>query len=289
MSAARVIWRATRRSARVWVGTSIIGLLAICALFAPSIAPHNPADSDMLRTLLPPSWAEGGDPAFLFGTDNLGRDILSHLIYGCRTALYVALIAAPCTMLLGGFLGVVAGYAGGMVDRVITRIVDIWMSFPPVILSMLLMIGFGIGINNVVLAIVLVDWTRFCRVVRAEAMTVSRREYVAAARLMGYSTGRIVLTEVLPGVMPLMITLLTLEMAIAVIVEAVLSFVGVGVEPTLSAWGLMIADGRGYLYQSPWAMILPIAAIFVTVFAFNLLGDGLRRTLDPRQLERMDS
>jgi peptide/nickel transport system permease protein len=289
MSAAAVIWRATRRSGRVWLGGSIVALLVVCALAAPWIAPHNPADSDLIRTLLPPAWAEGGDPAFLFGTDNLGRDILSHLIYGCRTALYVALIAAPCTMLLGGFLGIVAGFAGGLTDRIITGIVDIWMSFPPVILSMLLMIGFGIGINNVVLAIVLVDWTRFCRVVRAEAMTVAKREYVAAARLMGYSTARIVRTEILPGVMPLMITLLTLEMAIAVIVEAVLSFVGVGVEPTLSAWGLMISDARGYLYQSPWAMALPVVAIFVAVFAFNLLGDGLRRTLDPRQLERMDA
>lgn len=288
MSATAIVWKATLRSGRVWSGAVVIGFLALCAIAAPWIAPHNPNDSDLMRTLLPPAWAEGGNPAYLFGTDNLGRDIFSHLIYGCRTALYVALIAAPCTMLLGGILGLVAGFAGGLVDKIISRIVDVWMSFPPVILSMLLMIGFGIGVNNVVLAIILVDWTRFCRVVRAEAMVVAKRDYISAARLMGYSSPRIVVTEVLPAVMPLMITLLTLEMAIAVIVEAVLSFVGLGVESTLPAWGVMIADARTYLYQSPWAMALPVAAIFVTVLAFNLLGDGLRRTLDPRQLERMD-
>jgi peptide/nickel transport system permease protein len=159
------------------------------------------------------------------------------------------------------------------------------MSFPPVVLSLILMVGLGIGLRNVILAIVLVDWTRFCRVLRSEVLVVTRNDYVAAARLLGFTHWQTIVREVFPATLPLLITLVSLEMAIAVVVEAILSFVGLGVGTNQPAWGQMIADARQYVYQSPWNLLLPIIAIFLTVTAFNLLGDGLRRTLDVRLVE----
>jgi peptide/nickel transport system permease protein len=161
----------------------------------------------------------------------------------------------------------------------------VWMSFPPVILSLILMVGLGVGLDRVILAIVLVDWTRFCRVLRSEVLVVTRHDYVSAARLLGFSHWQTIVREVFPATMPLLITLVSLEMAIAVVVEAILSFIGLGVGPDQPAWGQMIADAREYVFQSPWNLLLPILCIFFTVAAFNLLGDGLRRTLDVRLAE----
>jgi peptide/nickel transport system permease protein len=160
------------------------------------------------------------------------------------------------------------------------------MSFPPVVLSLILMVGFGAGLGNVILAIIVVDWTRFCRVVRSEVMIVMKRDYIPAARLLGFSHTRMILREVLPAVMPLLLTLVSIEMGIAVIVEAILSFVGLSVEPNVPAWGVMIADARDTMYQAEWGLIVPILGIFVTVLGANLLGDGLRRSLDPRLIRR---
>jgi peptide/nickel transport system permease protein len=245
------------RSARVLIGLSIVLVIAFTAVFAPLLAPHDPNDQNLISTLLPPAWLPGGEPEFPLGTDSLGRDVLSRLIY-------------------------VAGYFGGRIDWLIGRIVDVWMSFPPVILSLILMVGLGTGLRNVILAIILVDWTRFCRVLRSEVLVVRRRDYVTAARLIGFSHWRTITREIVPATVPLLITLMSLEMGIAVIVEAILSFVGMSVSANTPAWGQMIADARQYVYQSSWNLIFPILAIFVTVFAFNLLGDGLRRTLDVR-------
>jgi peptide/nickel transport system permease protein len=270
------------RSARVLIGLSIILVVALAAVFAPLLAPHDPNDQNLIATLLPPAWLPGGDPEYLLGTDSLGRDVLSRLIYGARVAMTVAVVASFGAMLLGGVLAHVAGYFGGRIDWLIGRIVDVWMSFPPVILSLILMVGLGTGLRNVILAIILVDWTRFCRVLRSEVLVVRRRDYVTAARLIGFSHWRTITREIVPATVPLLITLMSLEMGIAVIVEAILSFVGMSVSADTPAWGQMIADARQYVYQSSWNLIFPILAIFVTVFAFNLLGDGLRRTLDVR-------
>jgi|TARA_B100000315_G_scaffold206279_1_gene200564 peptide/nickel transport system permease protein len=270
------------RSGRVVVGGCIILLVALTAGFAPWLAPNDPAEQDLLATLLPPFWIEGADPRFPLGSDSLGRCVLSQLIYGTRVAVYVATLAATGAMILGSVLALVAGYFGGWVDWLIGRAVDAWMSFPPVVLSLILMVGLGVGINNVVLAIVLVDWTRFCRVVRSEVMLVMQRDYIAAARLLGFTHVQTIAREVVPSVMPLVITLLSLEMGIALIVEAILSFVGLSVEADVPAWGVMIADARQYMYQAVWTLVFPVLAIFSTVLGFNLLGDGLRRTLDVR-------
>ncbi|AXK79922.1 ABC transporter permease [Pseudolabrys taiwanensis] len=270
------------RSARVIAGLAIIIVICICALFAPYLAPHDPNDQDLIATLLPPVWTAGGDAAHLLGTDSLGRDVLSRLIYGARVAMTVAVFASFGAMLLGAVLAYIAGYFGGRIDALISRAVDVWMSFPPVVLSLILMVGLGVGLRNVILAIIVVDWTRFCRVLRAEVMVVARRDYISAARLLGFSHWRTITREIVPATLPLLITLVSLEMGIAVIVEAILSFVGMSVSADTPAWGQMIADSRQYIYDNPWNLIFPILAIFFAVFGFNMLGDGLRRTLDVR-------
>jgi peptide/nickel transport system permease protein len=270
------------RSGRVQVGLALVLAVGLTALLAPWLAPHDPNEQNLISALLPPVWLPGGEAEYPFGTDSLGRCVLSRLIYGARVAMIVAVVASLGAMLLGGALAHVAGYFGGAIDWLIGRIVDVWMSFPPVILSLILMVGLGTGLRNVVLAIVLVDWTRFCRVLRSEVLVVTRRDYVTAARLVGFSHWRTITREILPATTPLLITLMSLEMGIAVIVEAILSFVGLSVSADTPAWGQMIADARQYIYQSSWNLVFPILAIFVTVLGFNLLGDGLRRTLDVR-------
>jgi peptide/nickel transport system permease protein len=269
------------RSGRVIVGGAIVGGVILCAALAPHLAPHDPDEQNLLTTLL----RAGADPEYRLGTDSLGRDVLSRLLYGSRTALSVALTASLGAALIGSLLAYAAGYLGGWVDWVIGRAVDVWMSFPPVVLSLILMTGLGIGKRNVILAIVLVDWTRFCRVLRSEVLVVVRRDYVAAARLVGFSHWRTVTREVVPATIPLLLTLVSLEMGIAVVVEAILSFVGLGVGANEIAWGQMIADGRTAVYEAPLNLLAPVAAIFVTVCGFNMLGDGLRRSLDVRLVE----
>jgi peptide/nickel transport system permease protein len=273
------------RSPRVLIALGMIFCIACCAIFAGQLAPHDPGDQNLLSILTPPAWDAGGDPNYPLGTDSLGRCVLSRLIYGARTAMLVALFASLGAMIIGSILAHVSGYFGGAIDWIIGRMVDVWMSFPPVILSLILMVGLGVGLDRVILAIVLVDWTRFCRVLRAEVLVVTRHDYIAAARLLGFTHWQTITREVLPATLPLLITLVSLEMAIAVVVEAILSFVGLGVGADQPAWGQMIADARQYVYQSPWNLLLPILAIFLTVTSFNLLGDGLRRTLDVRLAE----
>lgn len=271
------------RSGRVICGGLLLLAVLMCAIAAPSLAPHDPGDQDLLSILLPPSWMSGGDPSYPLGTDSLGRDVASRLLYGARTALEVALFASLGAGVVGTILAHAAGYLGGRTDWLIGRAVEIWMSFPPVVLSLVLMVGLGTGIDKVILAIILVDWTRFCRVLRSEVLTVTRRDYVSAARLLGYSHWQTVTREILPATLPLMITLVSLEMGIAVVVEAVLSFVGLGVGANQAAWGQMIADARQNVAAAPIGLLLPMLAIFLCVAGFNLLGDGLRRTLDVRQ------
>jgi peptide/nickel transport system permease protein len=273
------------RSPRVLIALAMIVCIAFCAVFAGWIASHDPGEQNLLAILEPPVWSDGGDPNYWLGTDSLGRDVLSRLIYGARTAMLVALFASLGAMIIGTVLAHIAGYFGGVIDWLIGRLVDVWMSFPPVILSLILMVGLGVGLDRVILAIVLVDWTRFCRVLRSEVLIVTRQDYVAAARLLGFTHWQTIIREVFPATLPLLITLLSLEMAIAVVVEAILSFVGLGVGANEVAWGQMIADARQYVYQSAWNLLLPMLCIFLTVAAFNLLGDGLRRTLDARLAE----
>ena len=266
---------------RVLFGLAVLLLLVIVALAAPLLAPHDPLEQDLLSSFEPPFWRSGADANFLLGTDSLGRDILSRLIYGARIALTVALVAASLAALLGTMLGLLAGYFGGWLDAVISRLVDVWMSFPPVLLSVVLAAVVGAGLKAVILAIIVVDWTRFCRIVRAEVLVQREQDYVAAAVTIGLSRLRVLACEILPNLAPTLTVLLTLEMGIAVIVEAILSFVGLSVASDAPTWGGLIQEGRLYINQAWWMMALPMFCVIVTVLGFNALGDGLRETLDP--------
>jgi peptide/nickel transport system permease protein len=223
----------------------------------------------------------GADPAYLLGTDSLGRDVLSRIIHGSRVALTVALIAGLATGFAGSLLGLLAGYLRGRTDLVISRLVDIWMAFPPVLFAILLIAVLGTGLSSIVIAIVVIDWTRFCRVVRAEAMNQSKMDYIASAVVAGQGRASILWREIGPNVLPTIVALLTLEMGIAVIVEAILSFVNLSISTDAPTWGGMIAEGRTAVYQAWWVLVFPLVVLFLTVLSFSQLGEGLKDRYDP--------
>jgi dipeptide transport system permease protein len=268
------------RSWRVLLGGFLLAVLVMCAAFAPQIAPYDPLDQDLSAELARPAWRLAPN-AHALGTDSLGRDVPSRLIWGSRVALTVALVAGTLTALLGTLLGLAAGFFAGGADAAISRLVDVWSSFPPVLLSIILVALIGTGLWSVVLAIVVIDWTRFCRVVRAETLKQRSLDYVAAAVVAGLSPRAILWREVLPNLLPLVLVLLTLEMGIAVVVEAILSFVGLSISSDVPSWGGMIAEGREVVHEAPWLLSGAMLALLATVLGFNLLGDGLKAELDP--------
>lgn len=264
----------------VWAGGFLIAL-ALVAIFAPWIAPKDPLEQDLMMASLPPIGFEGYEPGYYLGTDDLGRDVLSRIIFGARIALTVSLVAASLAGLAGSLLGLASGWYRGWTDRIVSRLVDIWMSFPPVLLSVLLVAVMGSGLHSVIIAIAIIDWTRFSRVVRAETLAQGSLDYVTAAEAIGFSRRHILWREILPNVAPVIIALLSLEMGIAVIVEAILSFVGLSISSDAPTWGGMVAQGRQVLHESWWVLVFPLVTLFATVLAFNLLGNGLRKALDP--------
>ena len=266
---------------KLLTGVVIAALLSFLAVAGPWLAPHDPNRQDLSAIRQPPVWA-GGAWAHPLGTDSLGRDLFSRLLWGARVALAVALASAVISALVGVPVALIAGYWRGHVDTVLMRLVDVWMSIPAVLLAIALMAVLGLGLWKVILAIVIVDWTRFARVIRGEVLALREREFVEAARAIGLPPLRVMVEELLPNLVPLIIVLASLEMAIAVGVEALLSFVGLGVQASVPSWGAMIAEGRGYLLVGWWGMGLPMLALAIAVLGFNLLGEGLRERLDPR-------
>ncbi|MGX1497857.1 dipeptide transport system permease protein [Labrenzia sp. MBR-25] len=266
---------------RLWLSGGWLTVLVLAAVFAPMISPHDPLAQDLFAGRLPPFFEQGADPAYLLGTDSLGRDVLSRMLYGARLALIVALVAGTLTCLIGATLGLIAGYYRGWADLVISRFIDIWMAFPPVLFAILLIAVLGTGLMSVIIAIVVIDWTRFARVVRAEAMGQGAMDYVASAQVAGRTRFGTALTEILPNVLPTIVALLTLEMGIAVIVEAILSFVNLSISTDQPTWGGMIAEGRTSIYQAWWVLVFPLFALFLTVLSFSQLGEGLKDHFDP--------
>jgi peptide/nickel transport system permease protein len=272
-----------RGGPRLRVGGALVATLLLVAMVAPLIAPHDPLEQDLLSAQLPPLWMPGADAAFPLGTDSLGRCVLSRLMYAARTAVVVATIAASLAAIIGIALGLLAGGFGGWIDQCVSRLIDVWMAFPPVLLSIVLAALIGAGLTSVIAAIVVVDWTRFARVVRAETMAQLKRDYAAAARAIGLGGGAIMRLEILPNLLPLIVTLLAVEMGVAILVEVILSFVGISVAGDTPTFGGMIAEGRQIVHQAPWIMAFPILCIILSVIGFNLFGDGLRAALDPVQ------
>ncbi len=270
-----------RAGVRLWLSAGWLAALVLVAVFAPWIAPKDPLAQDLFLGRLPPFWETGAEPGYLLGTDSLGRDVLSRIIFGARIALGVALVAGTITCVIGAALGLMAGFLRGWVDLVISRFIDIWMAFPPVLFSILLIAVMGPGLTSIIVAIVVIDWTRFARVVRAEAMAQGAMDYVASARVAGRGRWGVMVREILPNVLPTVVVLLTLEMGIAVIVEAILSFVNLSISTDDPTWGGMISEGRAAVYQAWWVLVFPLVALFLTVLAFSQLGEGLKDRFDP--------
>jgi peptide/nickel transport system permease protein len=284
----RLLWPArassgARRASRApWIPIAIISVIVIAAVFAPLLAPYSPIDQTLRDKLLPPLWLDGGDPRYLLGTDAFGRDVLSRLIYGARVSLIVALLALTAGGGVGLGVGIVAGYFGGVVDSLLMRLVDAAFTFPAILFALLLSVTMGQGLGTLVLAISLLLWASFARVIRGEVLALRQRDFVALARVRGCSDARIMLTHILPNVLNTFMVLVTLNIGVVIIAEASLSFLGAGIPPPTPTWGLMISEGRGRIADAWWVALIPGLAITLLVLSVNLFGDWLRDRLDPR-------
>jgi peptide/nickel transport system permease protein len=265
-----------------WVAFVIIVVMTFVAAFAPLLAPHSPTEQSLPDKLLPPAWQEGGSSKHLLGTDLLGRDVLSRLIYGARVSMTVALAALLAGGGVGLMLGILSGYVGGRVDAFIMRVVDATLTFPTILIALLLTVSLGQGLRTIVIAITFIIWARFARVVRGEVLGVKARDFVALAKVHGCSHLRIMAVHIVPNVMNTFMVLLTLHIGFVIIVEASLSFLGAGIAPPTPSWGQMVADGRSHIAGAWWLSVVPGVAILLVVLAFNLFGDWLRDWLDPR-------
>ncbi|MEK7783412.1 MAG: ABC transporter permease, partial [Candidatus Binatota bacterium] len=270
------------RYLKIWVGGLILLLLLVSGLAAPLIAPYDPQEQRLEDRLQPPSWSAGGRGSYLLGTDNLGRDIMSRVIYGSRISLLVGASTVLLAGFLGCFLGAVAGYFGDMTDEVITKVTEIFLAFPFLLLAIALMAFLGQGLVNLIVALMLTRWVQYCRVVRGEVLSLKERDFVVAVRALGGRDFYILLRHVVSNTLASVTVIATFAMAIVIIAEASLSFLGLGVPAHIPTWGSMLSEGRSYMYRAPWLTIFPGMAIFITVFGINLLGDGLRDILDPK-------
>lgn len=279
----------TRRLARnrmAMAGAIVYLTIALMALLAPVIAPHDPGAQQLLNRLKPPAMMDGGSTQHLLGTDNLGRDILSRLIYGARVSIVVGLVTVTICAMFGSLLGAIGGYLGGRIDYLLVLLLDIWMAFPFLVLAIAMSAVLGPGPMNLILALVLSGWVGYCRVVRGEVMSLRERDFIVAARVVGVSDSRIIARHLVPNVLGPILVLAMLEMATVIIAEAALSFLGLGVGSGIPTWGAMLNDGRAYLRQAWWLATFPGVIISVLVLSINFFGDGLRDALDPRLRNR---
>ncbi len=271
-------WRTFSGNRLALAGLLIVLGLVLVAVFADQLAPYSPYVGDLRTTrLLPPS------SAHWLGTDDQGRDILSRVIFGTRITLLVVVLVAVLAAPIGLVVGTVAGYAGGVVDAALMRITDIFLAFPRLILALAFVAALGPGIENAVIAIAITSWPPYARIARAETLTIRQADYIAAVQLIGASPWRIVLRHIMPLCVSSVIVRVTLDMAGIILTAAGLGFLGLGAQPPMPEWGAMIANGRLYVLDQWWVAAAPGAAIFVVSLAFNLLGDGLRDALDPKQ------
>ena len=261
-------------------GLAVLAVLILAAGFAPLIATHDPYLQDLNNVLQPPG------NGHLFGTDELGRDIFSRLIWGARITLTIVFLVSIVVGPIGLMVGTVAGYHGGRIDTVMMRVTDIFLSFPSLILSLAFVAALGPSLNNAIIAIGLTAWPPIARLARAETMTFRKADYIAAARLQGASSTRIIVKSIVPMCLPSVLIRLSLNMATVILTAAGLGFLGLGAQPPLPEWGAMIATGRRYMIDSWWLVTFPGLSILCVSLAFNLLGDGLRDALDPKQMNR---
>ena len=270
-------WLRLKRNHLAMIGLAIVALLVIVAALAPWITLYDPITQALRERLQPPL-----TPGHILGTDDFGRDILSRLIMGSRITLFIIALVAVTAPVFGLLIGTVAGYFGGWTDEILMRITDIFLAFPKLILALALVAVLGPGMENAVLAIAITSWPPYARVARAETLTVRNSDYIAAVRLQGASAARIIWGHIMPMCIPSVIIRVTLDMAGVILIAAGLGFLGLGVQPPQPEWGAMISAGRKYLFEQWWVATMPGMAIFIVSLGFNLLGDGLRDVLDPR-------
>ncbi|MFN4140367.1 ABC transporter permease [Aestuariivirga sp.] len=278
-------WKRFRRDKLAVAGLLIIIVFVAAAVAAPVLAPYNPSEQffdglTLEGSPLPPN------ERFWFGTDTNGRDQFSRLLYGAQTSLLIGIVANGIAVTVGTALGLVAGYVRGLPGSAIMRFTDLMMAFPPLLLAIALAAILKPGLNIVILVIALVNWVQIARVIYTETVSLSEREYIEAARALGAGTGRILVRHILPHLVPTVIVYATLGIATTVLLEAMLSFLGRGVQPPTPAWGMMIFESQSYFLNAPWLVFIPGAAILILALAFNLVGDGLRDALDPTQRGR---
>lgn len=263
------------------VGAVVLGLIFFMAVFAPLIAPYDPLAQDMLNRTVSPFWLDGADWAHPLGTDGLGRDYLSRIIYGARISLLIGIFTVITSGIIGTVMGVLAGYFGGKTDLVINFLIMTRLTLPVIMVALAVVAIFGGSLMVVVLVLGLLLWDRFAVVMRSAVMQIRNQEYIQAAQSMGYSTPKLLVKELLPNIFDRLAVIATFEMAHAILLEASLSFLGLGVQPPTPSWGLMVAEGRQYLLFDSWLILIPGAAICVLVLAINMMGDGLRDALAP--------
>ena len=262
------------------IGTIIVAVIALVAIFAPMLLKYDPYTQDLLNRMVPPEFL-GGKSDHVLGTDQLGRDYLARLLHGARVSLFIGLSAALISGIIGTAMGVAAGYFGGRVDAVVTFLINVRLAMPVVLVALAVVALFGGSLTVVATVLGLLLWDRYAVVMRASTLQIARREYVAASYAIGTSTSRILISEILPNLMNNLIVVATLEMAHAILLEAALSFLGLGVQPPTASWGLMISEGKDMMLFEPWLVMIPGVALFVLVLAINLMGDGLRDITAP--------
>ena len=261
---------------------AVVVALVLCALLAPVLAPHSPVEGSLGDRLAPPIGLEGAKPGHLLGTDRHGRDTLSRLLYGARISLAVSVVGITLTGAAGSLIGLLAGFFGGWVDTLLMRLADISLSLPGILIAVLLSVVFEPSFTNVIVVVVFLLWPSYARLVRGETLGLKQQEFVALARIAGCSSTRIMFRHIVPNLAPSILVLATLHVGYVIVLEAALSFLGVGIPPPTPSWGQMVADGRSHIASAWWLSVVPGAAIMLVVLAFNLFGDWLRDWLDPR-------
>ena len=282
MSNAQRFWRRFIKNRAGVVGTTIFLMVILVAISAPALAPNDPGQQNIVYRLMPPFWQDGGSMDFPLGTDQVGRCVLSRLIWGARISLFVGVSAVALGAVVGTSLGLTSGFVGGRTDSVIMTLVDTMLTFPALILAMAFAAVLGPGMGNIIIVLALVDWSRYARLVRGDTMVIKEREFVLAANAMGRTGPGIMWGHVLPNVMQSIIVVSTLRLAAVILMEASLSFLGLGTAGRIPSWGLMIAHGREVITLAWWLPTLPGLAILVTIISVNLFGDSVRDVFDPR-------
>jgi peptide/nickel transport system permease protein len=272
----------TRRRRTPIIPLVIIGVMVLTAVFADFLSSYSPTEISLSTRLRPPFWEERGSLAYPLGTDPMGRDLLTRMIHGARVSLLVAVLSLIVGGGIGAAVGLIAGFYGGRLDAFIMRVADTTMAFPIILFAILFVVVVGGSLGTTVVAVAMVLWARYARVIRGEVLSLRERDFVAQARIAGASSARIILVHLFPNVTNTLIVLLSLQVGWVIIVEASLSFLGAGIPPPTPTWGSMIAEGRDYIASAWWVSFFPGLAILATVLSFNLLGDWLRDALDPK-------